>query len=113
MTISILRSARHWIVGTAVVAAVAGSLPLSTLSAAAADFPAQPRPPIVEKPLWTGFYLGVQGGGGWASARLVDPHFDISFAAVDVRSSGWLAGAQVGANWQFGNMVVGGELDAL
>jgi len=112
MTISIVRPARRWIAYAAAIAAATG-LPLSTLSAVAADMPVQPRPPVIERPLWTGFYIGVQGGGGWGSSRLVDPSFNISFAAVAVKSSGWLAGGQVGADWQFGNMVVGGELDAL
>ena len=108
MTISILRLARRCIAHAAAIAAL--GLPLS---AVAADFPVQPGPAAVQRPLWTGFYIGVQGGGGWATSRLVDPHFDISFTAVTISSSGWEAGAQVGADWQFGNMVVGGELDAL
>src|SRR5262249_37808814 len=36
----------------------------------------------------------------------------ISNTTVTVKSSGALAGAQMGANWQFGSIVVGGELDA-
>jgi opacity protein-like surface antigen len=106
---STVRSACRWIAYAAAIAA--SGFPLSTLSAVAADMPMQPRPSSVERPFWTGFYIGVHGGGGWGSSRFVDPSFSIAFAPVYVKSSGWLAGAQVGANWQFGNMVVGGELD--
>jgi outer membrane immunogenic protein len=73
---------------------------------------AKARPPAVASPLWTGFYIGVHGGGGWGTSGLEDPDFQITYSHLDVRSSGWLAGAQVGADWQFGSFVVGGQLDA-
>lgn len=110
MTISIVRSVRRWIACAAAVAAALS--PLSTLSAVAADMLMQPRPPAVARPLWTGFYIGLHGGGGWGSSRLEDPGFQLTYVPVFIKSSGWLAGAQLGANWQFGNVVVGGELDA-
>jgi opacity protein-like surface antigen len=74
--------------------------------------PAQPRPQAVERPLWTGFYFGVHGGGGWGNTRIQDPSFQLAYQPVDVKSSGALAGAQLGADWQFGHFVIGGELDA-
>jgi outer membrane immunogenic protein len=112
MTISIVRPARLWFAHTAAIAATLATLPLSTSSAVAADMPAQPRPAVVAVPLWTGFYIGLHGGGGWASSRLEDPDFQITYQPISVKSSGWLAGAQMGADWQFGSVVVGGELDA-
>ncbi|HVV60394.1 MAG TPA: outer membrane protein [Pseudolabrys sp.] len=58
---------------------------------------------------WTGFYLGVQGGGGWASAHQRDP-FPFDSGWYDL--SGALAGVTFGYNWQIGNTVVGFESDA-
>jgi outer membrane immunogenic protein len=112
MTISIAQSTRRWLARAVVIAATAAALPTITSSAFAADMPAQPRPQGVERPLWTGFYFGVHGGGGWGNTRIEDPNFAIAFDPVSVKSSGPLAGAQLGANWQLGNIVVGGELDA-
>jgi outer membrane immunogenic protein len=111
MTTSIARSSR-WLSCAAAIAAAAATLPASVPSASAADMPAQPRPQAAASPLWTGFYFGLHGGGGWGSSRLRDPNYQVAHQPVTVRSSGPLAGAQMGANWQFGNVVVGAELDA-
>jgi outer membrane immunogenic protein len=111
MTISIARSARLWLAYAAAIAAILATLPLSTSSAVAADMLAQPRPAVVAAPLWTGFYIGLHGGGGWGSSRLEDPDFSITYQPVSIKSKGWLAGAQMGADWQFGSVVIGGELD--
>ncbi len=109
MTISLARSARRPLACAAFIAATLTAVSLSTFSAAAADLAAQP--PAAAAPSWTGFYLGLHGGGGWGKSRLEDPSFSMTYAPFDTKSNGWLAGAQMGANWQFGNMVVGGELD--
>jgi outer membrane immunogenic protein len=53
---------------------------------------------------WTGFYLGVLGGYGWADA-------DTNSAAGDVNFEGFDIGGYGGANWQWGNFVLGGEAD--
>ena len=47
-----------------------------------------------------------------ANSGLEDPDFQITYDRLTVNSRGALAGAQVGADWQFGNLVVGGEIDA-
>jgi opacity protein-like surface antigen len=112
MTISIARSARLWLACAGVIAATATALPTISSPAVAADMPAQARPQAVVRPLWTGFYIGAHGGYGWGNARIEDPNFALTFDPVSVKSNGPLAGAQLGANWQFGNIVVGGELDA-
>jgi outer membrane immunogenic protein len=112
MTISIAGSARGRLAHAAAIVATLTTLPLSTFSAVAADMPAQPSPPVAAAPLWTGFYIGLHGGGGWGRSRLEDPDFEITYQPAYVDSHGALAGAQMGANWQFGNLVVGGELDA-
>jgi outer membrane immunogenic protein len=112
MTTSIARSLSRWLACAAVTAATAAGLPFAP-SASAADMPAQARPAVVvATPLWTGFYIGVHGGGGWATTNLSDPSLMVFFDTIHIESSGPLAGVQVGANWQFGNVVVGGEIDA-
>jgi outer membrane immunogenic protein len=79
------------------------------VSASAADLPrhqAMPAkaPVYVPPPYnWTGFYVGINGGGGFGNS-----HFD-STGGFDV--SGGLIGGTAGYNWQFGTWVVGLEGD--
>lgn len=54
---------------------------------------------------WTGFYLGVLGGYGWATAD--------TDAVGDIDANGFDIGGYGGANWQWGNFVVGAEGDIL
>jgi outer membrane immunogenic protein len=54
---------------------------------------------------WTGFYLGVLGGYGWGTAD--------TDAVGDVEADGFDIGGYGGANWQWGNFVVGAEADIL
>jgi outer membrane immunogenic protein len=73
-------------------------------AATAADLPPRyapvaPRAPIYN-PLynWTGFYLGINGGGGWGRSE---------WAGVDTfKTSGGLIGATIGYNWQLGGQWV-------
>lgn len=75
------------------------------------------EPPIIPVPTWAGFYLGVNGGGGWAN----DNHFNVdtfTTTGTDFRRisgtndfSGGFGGGQLGYNWQFGSFVVGFETD--
>lgn len=104
MTISIAQMARHLVRAAAAIA-------LLTTSAVAADLPVKAVAPVAA-PLWNAFYIGVHGGWGQGRSRLEDPRFDITFLPLYVQSRGSLAGAQIGADWQFGNIVVGGEIDA-
>lgn len=110
MTISILRPARRLFACAAAVTPLLASLPFTATSASAADMTIK-APVVAPVPLWTGFYLGIHGGGGVGSSRLVDPDFTIAQDRVTMDTRGAIAGAQVGANWQFDNLVVGGELD--
>jgi len=77
--------------------------------ASAADLPPGPTPyykaPAFVPPLytWSGFYLGVNGGGGLGgSAWDTTNAFNIS---------GGLVGGTIGYNYQFGHAVVGAEGD--
>jgi outer membrane immunogenic protein len=75
-------------------------------AADAADLGARyPQQPYVKAPLynpafsWTGFYLGLNGGGGWGhSAWDRTGGFDLS---------GGVIGGTAGFNWQTGQMVLG------
>ena len=62
---------------------------------------------------WTGCYLGGHGGGGFGRKNAGDPTGE-NFAAfgerVRVHTSGFLAGGQVGCDWQFApNWLIGIE----
>jgi len=77
-------------------------------AAAAADLtrpaPYYPKAPVLAPVYnWTGFYIGVNGGGGWGSSN-----WD-SLGRFDV--SGGLVGGTIGYNYQVGKAVFGVEGD--
>ena len=87
--------------------------------AAAADMPRGPRRPATPLPPetsvylgWSGFYLGLNAGGGIAN---VDSAFSApgapAFASVNNSLTGAIGGVQAGFNWQTGVTVVGAEAD--
>jgi outer membrane immunogenic protein len=96
-------------------------------SSFAADLPTRksPPPPPLSAPYnWTGFYAGLNVGGGWlqdsGSSYCVDPAGVRNGATCQVlppgatgrvNGSGVLGGAQAGYNWQFGQTVFGFEAD--
>jgi len=57
---------------------------------------------------WTGFYVGLNLGGGVATSGWTDP---VDGLADNPRSGVIIGGAQFGANWQFDALVVGFEAD--
>jgi outer membrane immunogenic protein len=97
-------------------------------AAGAADLPAGPvykaLPPL---PVWswTGFYIGLQGGGGWGTsedsltavqviAPTVSPVFPVTpagLAANNLATAGLFGGANAGVNWQMGPLVLGADGD--
>ncbi len=97
-----------------ILAAALSALSLATLgiaTARASDLPrATPyaKAPAYVSPLydWSGFYAGIFGGGGWGRHNYLDATSSTNYSA-----SGGLIGATAGANWQFGNVVVGAEGD--
>ncbi len=84
------------------VVALAGAAAAADLPRPAPYYP--PAPPVyVPAYTWSGFYLGVNGGGGWGtSAWDSTGSFDIS---------GGLVGGTVGYNYQIGGAVIGVEGD--
>ena len=90
-----------------------GLLALGVSAASAADIARRPvpykAPAYVEPPFtWTGFYVGLNGGGAWGTSDFSAP---LSTGSFDV--SGGLIGGTVGYNWQMGPAVIGleGDLD--
>jgi outer membrane immunogenic protein len=102
------------------IAAAAGLSALLSLpmAATAADLPAAAPPPVkapvYEPPpfSWTGFYLGGNLGGAWASNNwtLTDPTFTTGF--VSPGDDNFIGGGQLGFNYQMGNFVWGVEGEA-
>jgi outer membrane immunogenic protein len=70
--------------------------------------PPPPPPPLPPPFTWTGFYIGGNIGGAWASGTLTDNFTDVSF---DTDHSGFIGGVQLGYNYQFRNLVIGVEWD--
>jgi outer membrane immunogenic protein len=95
------------------------ALALSAVGTMAADLPgrAAAAAPVYVAPIftWTGFYVGLSAG--YAGDAFEYPFSgDIAYGdrrvpysgAASVNSSGFLGGAQMGYNWQFGNGFVAG-----
>ena len=85
---------------------------LISAPALAADLGRAPVRAPVEAPApfynWSGFYIGVQGGFGWADLERTLVTTGVTF--TDERSGG-LIGGTVGFNWQAGAWVFGFEAD--
>jgi outer membrane immunogenic protein len=100
-------------------------LAVLTTSAVAADMPVKARAPAYVPPAWSwsGFYVGVNIGGGWgvSTGDLVGfsqtPGILGAIAdgripgSLDVTPDGVIGGAQIGVNWQTGVVVFGLEAD--
>jgi opacity protein-like surface antigen len=108
---------RDFLVGIGLLASVA----VGAGSALAADMPVRPPPTAVAPatccavPDWTGFYVGIHGGGGWGHKDFQpsafeegDPPFLFS---PNASPKGGVFGFQFGYNWQWGPVVGGLELD--
>ena len=92
-----------------IAVALVGTTAAGSGAALAADLPARvytkAPPMVVQAYNWTGFYAGVNAGIGFGRSKT-----DVAFGGglVDPRSRvgglGGLGGAQIGYNWQAGNM---------
>ena len=93
---------KRLLLGTAAIIAFAAP-------AVAADLPARTytKAPVYTPPQavynWTGFYIGINGGGGFGRSQ-----WD---STGSFNTSGGLVGGTVGYNYQFGQAVVGVEGD--
>src|SRR5215470_165493 len=106
---------RSYVAGAVLTCVLAGS-------AMAADMPLKaPMPRVVSD--WTGFYIGVHGGYGWARPSISDLDLNHSLSALTLLSgedlrfpapklSGAVFGGHAGYNWQWGQRgAVGLEID--
>jgi outer membrane immunogenic protein len=94
------------------VAALAGLAVLMATPVLAADMAmkAPPPAPVADPSVnWTGFYLGGNAGGAWATTSDNNAFFVASTG--DFHISGAVGGAQVGYNWQTSQWVLGLESD--
>ena len=74
---------------------------ISTASAADLSRPVYtkaPPPPVLFS--WTGFYIGVNAGGKWLSNTNDDVTVGGTTFTFGDNESSWIAGGQVGYNWQ-------------
>jgi outer membrane immunogenic protein len=63
-------------------------------------------------PAWAGFYIGLNGGGGWAQTDYpFGVHDGPHQSAPSQGTNGGLFGGQLGYNWQSGRLVGGLEVD--
>jgi outer membrane immunogenic protein len=87
----------------------------TSLVAQAADLPVKayaPAPVTAQVYNWTGFYIGVNGGGGWGQQDPLTP-LSNRFDRTSFDTSGGMVGGTVGAQIQQGYVVLGleGDLD--
>lgn len=93
-----------------VLAAVVGLLAAPVLAADMA-VKAPPPPPAPSVYDWSGFYLGLQGGGGFGSTTHTNQLFPNGTSTSSSNFRGGLFGGTYGYNWQFGHVVAGLEGD--
>jgi outer membrane immunogenic protein len=89
---------------------------LSTGMATAADMSvkATTGPDLLAPPpfTWTGFYIGVNGGGAWSNDAVSYTQLGTTgSASASFSDKSAIGGAQAGFNWRLGPMVVGVEAD--
>jgi outer membrane immunogenic protein len=94
---------------------LAGTIALVALAAApamAADMAVTKTPVAKEPPFvvytWNGFYIGLQGGGGWSHVVQTDPR---PFNSDAYQPNGGVIGGELGFNVQYNRLVVGLEAD--
>jgi outer membrane immunogenic protein len=110
---------RDFLVGMGLLASVAagaGSAVAADLPVRPAAAPAMVAPPYV--PDWVGFYVGINGGGGWGhtsfepqESNTVNGLSQIFSVPPDASPKGGVFGFQFGHNWQWGPVVGGLEFD--
>jgi len=103
---------KKFLLATVGLVALGMATPASAADVAAPPYTKAPPPPVVAIYDWTGFYIGVNGGGG--SARkcwdlVGDSDADLPGPEGCHNATGGTAGGQIGYRWQTGNWVWGIE----
>src|ERR1700746_3486385 len=102
---------RLWLVAVSVLA-VSMAAPASAADLAARPYTKAPPAPVVAIYDWTGFYIGINGGGG--SARkcwdlVADAFGNVPGPEGCHDATGGTIGGQIGYRWQTANWVFGVE----
>jgi outer membrane immunogenic protein len=94
-----------------IILGAVAALVLGPTAVLAADLPVKAAPVPIAIYDWTGFYIGVSGGGSIGNSDHIDAATGLSDAAgYNIR--GGMVGGTVGYNWQVSNFVFGFEGDA-
>ena len=93
------------------------SLAVLSGSAFAADLPSRKAPvaPPPPAPLWTGFYAGLNLGGGWSAGNGNADIYNLGGSNGGITNNiggGVIGGVQIGYNYQLNNLA-GGALSAV
>ena len=99
----------HAIAAVIVVGAAGGAWAADISPPRPAPAPAVVAPPVLKYD-WSGFYIGVNAGYGWARETASASAFGLT-ASASQDLSGAIAGGLVGFNWQSGMFVGGVEAD--
>jgi outer membrane immunogenic protein len=91
---------------------IAAALPFGLSQVAlSADMPQKAPAPVYKTVApndpWAGFYVGVEGGEGWASTHVEN----LASSTGTLKDRGSFFGGTVGYNWQWSNLVLGIEGD--
>jgi outer membrane immunogenic protein len=81
----------------------------SIVSAVAADMPIKAPPKAIAGTNWSGWYVGISGGGDWGKFSQTNVLTGVSFGYFS--QNGGLVGGTAGYNWQIANVVLGLETD--
>lgn len=97
-------------------ASIALALSAGIASAADLGYPRQVViPTSIPEYIWTGGFIGLQAGYGWVNSdqdryyRDFYDFFNRRDLLPDSNSNGFLGGIHAGYNWQYGNLVIGGD----
>ena len=91
------------------------SLAVLTGSALAADLPSRKAAPVLPPPppppMWTGFYAGLNIGGGWDAGNGNGNAWNLygmNGGVTNAMSGGVIGGGQIGYNYQISSLALGG-----
>jgi outer membrane immunogenic protein len=101
------------LLGAVGLAVVSMAAPAVAADMAARPYTKAPGPMVAAIYDWTGFYIGLNGGGGWAH-KCWDINSDLGVPVAPFRegchdATGGVAGGQLGYRWQAANWVFGLE----
>src|SRR5579863_161936 len=94
-----------------IILGAVAALVLDPTAALAADLPVKAVPVPVAIYDWTGFYIGISGGGSLGGSSHIDAATGLG-DTMGYNVKGGLVGGTIGYNWQVSSWVIGFEGDA-